>query len=135
MRVDRLLTSHFSVLSLVSGRSVPQPKYCMIRCSTSLRSPFWLAETLGRTSQPTTRVGRGAMDTLKQPSPSTYPDMYDGTSTTCREPAYCAGNGFATAAIMTMGCDRPAPRPDQTKSLRGHAPKAEQRTSHGITRR
>jgi hypothetical protein len=59
----------------------PQPKYSWISSSTSLRSPFWLTEMLGLTSQPTTSVGRGEIDTEKHPSPSTYPEMYDGRST------------------------------------------------------
>jgi hypothetical protein len=49
--------------------------------STSLRSPFWLTERLGLASHPTNSVGRGEMETVKQPSPSTYPEMYDGRST------------------------------------------------------
>src|SRR4029450_10888063 len=43
---------------------------------TSARSPFWLTEKLGRTSHPTLSVARGAMETVKHPSPSTYPEMY-----------------------------------------------------------
>jgi len=78
-RSGRLLTSHFSVRSLRSGRNVPQPKYRWMFSSTSLRSPFWLTDRLGLTSQPTTIVG-GEIETVKHPSPSTYPEMYDGRS-------------------------------------------------------
>src|SRR5215470_16728757 len=89
--VRRLRVSHFNVRSLRSGLSVPQPKYRWIASSTSLRSPFWLTDRLGLTSQPTLRVGRGEIETVKHPSPSTYPEMYDGRSTERfpREPASC----------------------------------------------
>src|SRR2546421_9115611 len=41
-------------------------------------------------------VGRGEIETVKHPSPSMYPEMYDGRSQQpCREPAYCAGHRFA----------------------------------------
>jgi len=58
----------------------------------------WLTERLGLTSQPTRRVRRGAIETVKQPSPSTNPEMYDGRSVehSHREPAYCPGHRFAT---------------------------------------
>src|SRR4051794_21038603 len=77
----RRRVSHLSVRSLRSGRRLPHPKYSWIARSTSLRSPFWLTDTLGLTSQPTRRVGRGEIETVKHPSPSTYPEMYDGRST------------------------------------------------------
>src|SRR5437764_4883233 len=65
--------------------------------STSLRSLFWLTDRLGRTSHLTNKVGLGEIETVKHPSPSTYPEMYDGRSTRpCREPAYCSGHRFAT---------------------------------------
>src|SRR5436305_10393918 len=93
----RLRTSHFSVRSLRSGRNVPQSKYRWISSSTSLRSPFWLTDRLGRTSHLTNKVGLGEIETVKHPSPSTNPEMYDGRSTRpCREPAYCSGHRFAT---------------------------------------
>src|SRR5215211_5538382 len=47
-----------------------------MRRRTSARSPFWLTERLGLTSQPTTSLARGEIETVKQPSPSTYPEMY-----------------------------------------------------------
>ena len=34
-----------------------------------------LAEKLGRTSHPATSFARGAMETVKHPSPSTYPEI------------------------------------------------------------
>ena len=75
-------TSHFSVLSLRSGRKGAAAEVLAgSASSTSLRSPFWLTDKLGRTSQPTRRVGRGEIETVKHPSPSTYPEMYDGRST------------------------------------------------------
>src|SRR6266542_1618820 len=96
-RRERLRTSHFSVLSLRSGQMVPHPKYRYISIRTSLRSPFWLTEMLGLTSNPTTSVSLGAIETVKHPSPSTYPEMYDGRSTrSSREPASCPDIGFAT---------------------------------------
>src|SRR5437764_7411392 len=65
--------------------------------STSLRSLFWLTDRLGRTSHLTNKVGLGEIETVKHPSPSTNPEMYDGRSTRpCREPAYCSGHRFAT---------------------------------------
>src|SRR5437588_13046772 len=96
-RSGRLRTSHFSVRSLRSGRSVPQSKYRWMSSNTSLRSPFWLTDRLGRTSHRTNRVGLGEIETVKHPSPSTNPEMYDGRSTRpCREPACCSGHRFAT---------------------------------------
>src|SRR5262245_36448020 len=94
----RLLTSHFIVRSLRSGRSVPHSKYDCINSSTSMRSPFWLTENPGLTSQPTRSVGRGEIETVKHPSPSTYPEMYDGRSTRpCSgEPACCVAFRFVT---------------------------------------
>src|SRR6266508_6969329 len=98
MRRGRLRTSHFSVRSLRSGLRVPHPKCRWISSRTSLRSPFWLTEMLGLTSHLTNSVGRGAIDTVKHPSPSTYPEMYDGRSTSpSREPAYRDGLGFVMA--------------------------------------
>src|ERR1700738_1744333 len=53
--------------------------------STSARSAFWLTEKLGRTSHPIRSFLRGEKETGKQPSPSTYPDMYEEMSTqSCR---------------------------------------------------
>ena len=37
-----------------------------------------LTDKLGLTSHPTRSVGRGEIETVKHPSPSTYPEMYDG---------------------------------------------------------
>src|SRR6476646_10976567 len=118
----RLLTSHFSVLSLRSGRRVPQPKYSWIARSTSLRSPFWLTDRLGLTSQPTRSVGRGEIETVKHPSPSTYPEMYDGRSTIpcCREPACCAVRRFATVRPYGRGVTVKDASPRGDQSLRGH---------------
>src|SRR5437764_14735946 len=81
--------------------------------STSLRSPFWLTDRLGRTSHPTNKVGLGEIETVKHPSPSTNPEMYDGRSTRpCREPACCSGHRFATLQPYGWGCDSDAePRP------------------------
>jgi hypothetical protein len=96
-RTGRLRTSHFSVLSLRSGRRLPQPKYSLRHRSTSARSPFWLTDRLGLTSHPTDSVGLGEVETVKHPSPSTYPERYEGTSISCcREPAYCPSDRFAT---------------------------------------
>src|SRR6476661_5722751 len=136
MRSGRLRTSHFTVLSLRSGRIVPQPKCSWIARSTSSRSPFWLTERLGRTSHPTRRVGRGEIETVKHPSPSTYPEMYDGRSTVpcCREPACCASCRFATSRPYGRGVTVTDASPRRDQSLRGHTSKR-QRTSHGITRR
>src|SRR5258707_15391329 len=94
--VERLRVSHLIVRSLRSGRSRPQPKYCCISNRTSERSPFWLTDRLGRTSQPTTSVGLGEIETVKHPSPSTYPEMYEGRSTVFNgEPASCPSRRFA----------------------------------------
>jgi hypothetical protein len=68
--------SHFKVLSLRSGRMLPHPKCSCSTCRTSARSPFWLTEKLGLTSHPTSSVARGAIETVKHPSPSAYPEMY-----------------------------------------------------------
>src|SRR5919108_2559409 len=68
--------SHFRVLSLRSGLMLPHPKCMQSNRSTSARSPFWLTEKPGLTSHPATSVALGEMDTVKQPSPSTYPEMY-----------------------------------------------------------
>src|SRR5713101_455018 len=75
--------------------------------STSLRSPFWLTDRLGLTSHPTRRVFLGEIETVKHPSPSTYPEMYDGRSTIpcCREPASCGSCRFATFPTVRRGCD------------------------------
>src|ERR1700704_4455525 len=48
--------------------------------STSARSAFWLTEKLGRTSHPIRSFLRGEKETVKQPSPSTYPDIYEEMS-------------------------------------------------------
>src|SRR5438477_9616023 len=131
-RSGRLLTSHFTVLSLRSGLRLPQPKYSCISSSTSTRSPFWLTDRLGRTSHPTTRVGRGAIETVKHPSPSTYPEMYDGRSTRdSREPASCPGLRFATARPYRQALTGPEPHPEGI-SRYGAIPHSRQRASHGI---
>ena len=65
-----LLHSHLIVWSPGSRRIEPQAKYEWIKSTTCRRSSFWLTETLGRTSHPTLRRGRGEMDTEKHPSPS-----------------------------------------------------------------
>jgi hypothetical protein len=77
---SRLRVSHFTVRSLRSGRRRPHPKYRWMSSSTSARSPFWLTDRLGLTPHPTDSVGRGEMETVKHPSPSTYPEMYDPRS-------------------------------------------------------
>ena len=97
IRTGRLRVSHFKVLSLRSGRTLPHPKYRCNSSSTSERSPFWLTDRLGLTSHPTTSVGLGEIETVKHPSPSTHPERYDETSTSCREPAYCPSHRFATS--------------------------------------
>src|ERR1700730_5208360 len=79
-RSSMLRTSYFTVRSLRSGRIVPQPKCRRISVSTSERSAFWLTEKLGLTSHPTRSLGRGEKETVKQPSPSTYPEIYEGMS-------------------------------------------------------
>src|SRR5689334_9118366 len=80
--------SHLRVRSLRSGRMLPHPKYDSIARSTSARSPFWLTERLGLTSQPTSSFARGEMETVKHPSPSTYPEMYaERNSRLCQGPA------------------------------------------------
>ncbi len=71
------LVSHLIVLSLLSGRIDPHPKYSDTRSITWPRSAFWLTDTLGRTSHPTRIPGRGLIDTEKHPSPSKQPEMYD----------------------------------------------------------
>src|SRR5712692_3415888 len=48
--------------------------------NTSPRSAFWLTEKLGLTSHPTRSFLRGENETVKQPSPSTYPEMYEEMS-------------------------------------------------------
>src|SRR3979490_2426236 len=48
--------------------------------STSARSAFWLTEELGLTSHPIRSFLRGEKETVKQPSPSTYPDIYEEMS-------------------------------------------------------
>jgi hypothetical protein len=103
----RLLVSHFKVLSLLSGRMLPHLKYCWMSRSTWLRSAFWLTDRLGRTSHPTNNVGRGEIDTVKHPSPSTYPEMYDGKSRllSTGEPAYCSRIRFAIVATVAVGYD------------------------------
>ena len=133
----RLRASHLTVRSLRSGRTVPQPKYSWMSSSTSLRSPFWLTDRLGLTSQPTHSVGRGEMETVKHPSPSTYPEMYDGRSVprASREPAYCSSRGFAMCRPYGRPVTGTEAPPRRVKSLRGHASRVRQRTSHGITRR
>src|SRR6185436_4283278 len=120
---SRLRTSHLRVWSLRSGRIVPHPKYCWISVSTSLRSPFWLTDTLGRTSHPTRSVGRGPIETVKHPSPSTYPEMYDGRSVASRasrEPASCVSRRFATLEPYGTGVTVTGASPRRDQSLRGH---------------
>src|SRR5262249_16627976 len=93
--------------------------------STSLRSPFWLTDTLGLTSQPTRRVGRGEIETVKHPSPSTYPEMYEGRSiSSCREPAYCAVHRFATSESYESGVTASGASPRRDQSLQGHTAEA-----------
>src|SRR5918999_5180139 len=75
-RSSSFRVTHFSVLSLRSGRMLPHPKYACNARSTSARSPFWLTERLGLTSHPASSFARGEIETVKQPSPSTYPEMY-----------------------------------------------------------
>ena len=83
---------------------VPQSKYRRMSSSTSLRSPFWLTEMLGRTSHPTDRDPLGEIDTVKHPSPSTYPEMYEGRSTrSFREPAYGTGRRFVITRLYELG--------------------------------
>src|ERR1041385_3294113 len=124
-RLARRRVSHLSVKSLRSGRKLPHPKYSWIARSTSLRSPFWLTDKLGLTSQPTRRVGRGEIETVKHPSPSTYPEMYDGRSTIpcCREPACCAVRRFATSRPYGWGVtvNDASPRGDQSLREIGRA--------------
>ena len=89
-----------------------------------MRSPFWLTERLGRTSHPTLSVGRGEMETVKHPSPSTYPEMYDGRSVApraSREPASCAGLRFATPVPYGTGVTVTDASPRRDQSLRGHS--------------
>ena len=53
--------------------------------STSARSAFWLTEKLDLTSHPIRSFLRGENETVKQPSPSTYPEIYEEMSTqSCR---------------------------------------------------
>ena len=94
--VERLRVSHFTVRSLRSGRSWPHPKYCWISSSTSERSPFWLTDRLGLTSQPTLSVGLGEIETVKHPSTIDVPEMYEGRSMVFNgEPASCPSRRFA----------------------------------------
>src|SRR6266516_788969 len=79
-KLARSRTSYLSVLSLRSGRSPPHPKYSRMAARTSARSAFWLTEKLGLTSHPVRNFMRGENETVKQPSPSTYPDMYEEMS-------------------------------------------------------
>src|SRR5919198_5370877 len=117
----RLRTSHLRVRSLRSGRRVPQPKCRWINSSTSLRSPFWLTDRLGLTSQPTTRVGRGEIETVKHPSPSTYPEMYDPRSMSPhQEPASCPSHRFASSRLYVACVTGLEPLPTGDQSLRGH---------------
>src|SRR5437016_2212082 len=90
--------------------------------STSSRSPFWLTERLGRTSQPTRRVGRGEIETVKHPSPSTYPEMYDGrcVEQSHRGPAYCSVHRFATTRSYDRDVTASGASPFRVQSLRGH---------------
>ena len=46
------------------------------RSNTSLLSPFWLTEKLGRTSTRVLSLGLGENETQKLPSPSAYPERY-----------------------------------------------------------
>jgi hypothetical protein len=94
----RRRVSHLTVRSLRSGRMLPHPKKACTAWSTSARSPFWLTEKLGLTSQPTSSVARGAMEMVKQPSPSTYPEMYaERNSRLCVEPASDRTHRFSPA--------------------------------------
>jgi hypothetical protein len=65
--------SHFSVLSLRSGRMLPHPNSLAMRRRTSARSPFWLTDRLGLTSQPVASLARGEIETVKQPSSVNVP--------------------------------------------------------------
>src|SRR5438874_2572607 len=112
-RSARRRVSHFSVRSLRSGLRVPHPKCCCNANRTSERSPFWLTDRLGLTSQPTNSVGRGENETVKHPSPSTYPERYDGRSTMPRrEPAYCPSLRFATTRSYERGVTGLEPLPE-----------------------
>jgi hypothetical protein len=89
--------------------------------NTSLRSPFWLTDKLGLTSQRIRRVGRGEIETVKHPSPSTYPEMYDGRFvSSCREPAYCSVRRFVTTGSYEPGATVSGASPRRDQSLRGH---------------
>src|SRR4030095_14288643 len=102
-RADRIETArlplHRAIAAVrpdASASEVPLEKYRWMSSSTSARSPFWLTDRLGLTSHPANKVGRGEIETVKHPSPSTYPEMYDPRSTwPCQEPASCPSHRFA----------------------------------------
>src|SRR6266536_475764 len=88
---------------------------------TSARSPFWLTDRLGLTSQPTNSFGRGEIETVKHPSPSMYPKMSDPRSTSPhQEPASCPSHRFAIPQTVRQRCDRTGAYPQWDQSLRGH---------------
>ena len=60
--------------------------------------------------------------TLKHPSPSTYPEMYDGDSSVLlREPAvYCLVHRFATFGSLELRATASEASPRRDQSLRGH---------------
>src|SRR6266700_1019007 len=132
----RLLTSHLRVLSLRSGLNVPQSKYRWTSNSTSLRSPFWLTDRLGLTSQPTLSVGLGEIETVKHPSPSMYPEIYDPRSTSpYREPASCSSRRFVMLRLYVWAVTVTGASP-QGISRYGAIPSlGRQRASHGIALR
>ena len=132
----RILPLHGLVAAVRSDASRSRSSRWTSR-STSLRSPFWLTERLGRTSQPTRSVGRGEIETVKHPSPSTYPEMYDGRSVRC-----CSESPRIAPSVDLPRPDRknrvrqcPEPLPEGI-SRYGVIPRiSRQRTSHGIARR
>ena len=95
--------------------------------STSARSPFWLTDRLGLTSHPADSVGRAEWETVKHPSPSTYPEMYDPRSAwPCQEPASCPSHRFAMPRLYVAAVTRTGASP-QGISRYGAIPPERQR--------
>src|SRR6266480_6551575 len=86
---------------------------------TSARSPFWLTEKLGLTSHPTASEARGEIETVKHPSPSTYPEMYAERNSRLLQGPASDRTHRLSPALRTAEHDLTSKKDDQ--SLRGQS--------------